>query len=196
MSEELTAFPDPQDEETNGNLQAENNGNPNIVEVRQGGANQIHAKEVILRQAGAKYIKSNLVQVRQGGVVAVETDRLELTEGGVVFANSAAVDMKSSHAIVILNDGNANIDQSAVQVVATKGNVQIDQSSIVAMVGNQITLEKNNNVVFLLAKNVVGDVKAQFGPKESVLFGLIAGLSAGIVILSGALFGKKRIKKT
>jgi hypothetical protein len=75
--------------------------------------------------------------------------------------------------------------------LVTKGNVQIDQSGIVAMAANQVTLENNNSVVFLLAKHVEGDVNPKFGPKESALFGILAGLTAGIMILAGVLFGKK-----
>jgi hypothetical protein len=65
----------------------------------------------------------------------------------------------------------------------------------VALVANQVALENDTSVVFLLSKNVEGDVTAQFGQKESVLFGIVAGIAAGIVILSGAMFGKKRKKK-
>jgi hypothetical protein len=103
--------------------------------------------------------------------------------------------MTASNAVVIVNQGNATLDQCGAQVVVAKGNAQIDQSGIVAMVANNVTLENNNSVVFLLAKNVEGEVKTQFGPRESALFGILAGLSAGVVLLAGAMFGKKFKKK-
>jgi hypothetical protein len=103
--------------------------------------------------------------------------------------------MTASKAAVIVNQGNVNVDQCGVQVVVTKGNVQVHQSRSVATIANHVTLENNSSVVFLFARNVDGEVKTQFGPKESALFGIMAGLAAGVVLLSGAMFGKKRKKK-
>lgn len=166
-----------------------------IVEIYQGGANKVQANEVTFRQAGANHVQSDLVQVRQGGIVAVDAEKVEVLEGAILFAESSSLEMTASRAVVIVNEGNATLDQCGNQVLITKGNVDIDQSGIVALVANNVTLENNNSVVFLLAKNVEGDVQTKFGPRESALFGILAGLTAGALVLAGALFGKKRTKK-
>jgi hypothetical protein len=174
------------------NLNVEDVVQADIVEISQGGANQIQAQEVTIRQGGANSVQADVVQIRQGGVVKVEADKMEVSQGGVVFASTQHAHLAASNAMLITARGNVNIEQGGLQVLVTQGDVQQEQCGTVLQISKSVTMDNNSSTVFLFAKNVDGEVHTQFGQRESILFGVLAGISAGIVLLSGVLFKKKR----
>ena len=156
------------------------------VNITQGGARNVQATHVTLRQAGAQSITADTLVVRQGGVVKARADHLEMLSGGIGLAQTQTASLTASQAGAVLSEGNVAMEQSGAQLLLARGDVTMDQSGAVAMVARNIKAE-NSGVVFLLAQQVEGTVNVAFGPRESVIFGAVAGAVAGLVLLLARL---------
>jgi hypothetical protein len=95
--------------------------------------------------------------------------------------------MKASAAGVIVAEDGVNMDLSRAHAILSRGNVVMDKSLAVVAGARKIKAE-NSNIVFLVTGKVEGDVKPLFGPRESLIFGVAAGLVGGILVLTGHLF--------
>ena len=120
-----------------------------------------------------------------GGVKA-QAEQLEMRQGGIVLAQTQTAHLTASRAGVLLSEGDVAMEQAGAQVLLARGDVTMDQSGAVAMVARNVKAE-NSGVVFLLARDVDGTVNAAFGPRESVIFGAVAGAVAGLVMLLAKL---------
>lgn len=165
-----------------------------IVEISQGGANQVQAKEVNITQGGAYSVQTDTMHVSQGGVLKADTQKLEITEGGVGLVETQDAVLNASGSIAVFAKGNVNIDRGGVQAVFAEGDITMNQSGVVLQVADKVTMGENNSTVFLFAKSVEGEVHSQFGQRESALFGIMAGISTGMVLLIGLLLGRRRKK--
>jgi hypothetical protein len=156
------------------------------VNITQGGARNVQGTHVTLRQAGVQSVTADNLVIRQGGVVKAEADRLEMLQGGVGLARTQTAHLTASQAGAVLSEGDVTMEQSGAQMLMTRGEVTMDQSGAVAMMARSVKAE-NSGVVFLLANEVEGTVNAAFGPRESVIFGVVAGAVAGLVMLLAKL---------
>jgi len=156
------------------------------VNITQGGARNVQATHVTLRQAGAQSVTADNLLIRQGGVMKAQADHLEMLQGGVGFARTQTADLTASQAGAVISEGQVTMEQSGAQMLMARGDVTMDQSGAVAMLARNVKAE-NSGVVFLLANEVEGTVNAAFGPRESVIFGVVAGAVAGLVLLLAKL---------
>jgi len=156
------------------------------VNITQGGARTVQGTHVTLRQAGAQSITADNLVIRQGGVVKARADQLEMLQGGVGFAQTQTANLTASQAGAILSEGDVTMEQSGAQVLLARGDVTMNQSGAVAMIAGNVKTE-NSGTVFLLAREVEGPVNTAFGPRESVIFGAVAGAVAGLVLLLAKL---------
>ena len=166
-----------------------------VVEISMGGANRVQAKEAIFRQAGANHVVADQVQVRQGGIVKLDSNSLEITSGGVGYASVQDAAFNNSSAGAVIAKGAVRMDLSGAQVMVAGKGVEMDQSGAVLMVSPKVTMDNGSNTVFLFSAKVDGEINTVFGPKESVLFGIVAGVAASVVFMVSALFRKKRKKE-
>ena len=155
-------------------------------------AGDVRAESVTIRQGGAVNVDAEQIEVRQGGIVNASTKSLELTGGGLLLgqAENARIFASRSGAVIAKHD--AALDQSGAIVQITRGDVSMEQSGTVVQIANNIRMGENNGTVFLFAKHIEGDVHSAFGQKESLAFAVTAGLTAGLVLLGGLLFGRKK----
>lgn len=156
------------------------------VNITQGGARNVQGTHVTLRQAGAQSVTAEELVIRQGGVAKAEADQLEMVQGGVGLARTQTAHLTASQAGAVLSEGDVTLEQSGAQMLMARGEVTMDQSGAVAMVARSVKAE-NSGVVFLLANEVEGSVNAAFGPRESAIFGIVAGAVAGLVMLLAKL---------
>ena len=157
-----------------------------VVNITRGGARSVQGTHVTLRQAGAQSVTADNLILRQGGVVQARTDHLEMLGGGVGLAQTQTASLANSQAGAVVSEGNVAMEQSGAQLLLARGDVTMDQSGAVAMFVRNIKAE-NSGVVFLLANQVEGTVNTAFGPRESVIFGIVAGAVAGLVMLLAKL---------
>ena len=161
------------------------------VNLTHGGARDIRGINVTLRQAGAHTINAENLTVRQGGAVKVEADHLKITQGGLIAAKTRKADLKASLATLLVAEGPVQMDQSGAQVLVSKGDVSMDQSGAVLLISRSVKAE-HSGATFLIAREVQGDIRATFGPKESLIFGVAAGIVAGLTCFLFRLLGKSR----
>lgn len=109
-----------------------------------------------------------------------------MLQGGIVLARTQTADLTASEAGVVLSEGAVTMEQAGAQVLLARGDVTMDQSGAVAMIARNVKAE-NSGTVLLLARQVEGTVNAAFGPRESVIFGAVAGAVAGLVLLLARL---------
>ncbi len=161
------------------------------VNITRGGAGQVKATTVNVRQGGLQSVEAEQVTIRQGGVLKANTDRLEILQGGLVYGHSQSANLVASNAVAVVAGGEVSLDQAMARVVVAGGDVRMDQSASVAVVARNIRVQ-NSNPVLLLAQNVEGDVKPMFGPRELLMYGVVSGVVAGIVILIAQMFKKRK----
>ena len=153
------------------------------------------AKNVNIVQSGASRVRGDHVSIKQGGTIVVDARQLELFQGGVVYARGDQLDMKASQAGVVLARGPAEIEQTAAGLVATAGPVHLEQSASGIVLGREVQMNRSASV-FVIAKNISGQFRALFGPKESLLFAIVAGLAAGIgFALTRVLAGDRKNRR-
>jgi hypothetical protein len=172
------------------NQQPENQGmEQESSEVNREAVRDVYGQNVTIRQGGMQSAKGDRITVRQGGILKAEAENLELVQGGVVLLRTQTASINASNAGIIFSGGDVNMDLSAAKVLVSGGNVTMDQSASVLMVANKLETP-SASTVFLIARNVEGNVTTTFGQRESVLFAVVAGLVTGIVLSVAKLFRK------
>ncbi|HSV86826.1 MAG TPA: hypothetical protein VLH85_09640 [Levilinea sp.] len=150
----------------------------------------VYGQNITIRQGCMKDVKGDHITVRQGGMLKAEAETLEMFQGGVLMARAETANLTAVEAGVVISSGDVTMDQSAVKVLVSNGNVVMDQSASVVLVANKLQTPAATTV-FLVAKHVEGTVHTTFGPRESVLFAIVSGLVAGIVLAIASLVKKK-----
>ena len=152
---------------------------------------RIIGNQVVVRQGGAQSIEADHLIIRQGGAAKANATRLEVTQGFVGIVQTDAASMTAAKTGVILAKGDTHMDQSLSQFFISKGSVTVDQSALGVLVSNDVKVE-NSSTIFLISKKVEGNVTTLFGPRESLLFGAIAGLVGGVVLLMSKYMDRKK----
>jgi hypothetical protein len=160
------------------------------VDIAQGGARNVKGTHVTLRQAGAQSVTADNVVIRQGGAIKAQTERLEMFQGGIGLVQTQTATLTASQAGVVVSGGNVRMEQAGARTLLSGGDVTMDQSGAIVMAARNVKAE-NCGTVLLLARQVEGTVNTAFGPRESVIFGVVAGAAAGLV-LSLIRLGRRR----
>ncbi len=120
-----------------------------------------------------------------------KAENLEMLQAGAGMIQTGTAQLTASNAGALIANGNITMDQSASRVMVVNGEVTLDQSGAVLLVANQVHTGSSSGTVFLIARKVDGNVNTAFGPRESVLFGAVAGLVMGVIMMIGGLFRRK-----
>jgi hypothetical protein len=83
------------------------------------------------------------------------------------------------------------MDQAGARVVLARGDVTMDQAGSLVLAAPRIKAQ-NCGTLLLIAGRVEGEVRAAFGPRESVIFGAVTGGVAGLVLLLARLIRRRR----
>ncbi len=161
------------------------------VNIDRGGVNQVQANTVYLRQAGAQTVTADHLELRQGGIVRAQATNLDVTAGGIIVAQTQEANLNTSAVQLLIAQGNVKMDQSGARVLITQGDVQMEQSGAAVIVARTVKTE-TGSTVFLLAQKVEGTVNTSFGPRESIIFGAIAGF---VFFLLSVLAGRKKKRR-
>ncbi len=156
----------------------------------QGVEKRVIGDRVVVKQGAVQSLEANEVLIRQGGVVFSKTSTLSTQNSNIVFSQAQQANFSSSASHLAIVNGNASLDQSGVKVLVVNGNTTLDQSGSVILAGKEIHGE-NINTVFLFGQHVHGNVHSTFGTRESVLFGIVAGVVGGIVFSLSKILVKR-----
>ena len=161
------------------------------VNITRGEVRNLRGINVTLRQAGAHTVNAENLTMRQGGAVKVEADHLKMTQSGLVAAKTREAELTTSLCTLLVAEGPVQMDQSGAQVLVAKGDVSMDQSGAVVLISRTVKAD-HSGATFLIARDVQGDIRATFGPKESLIFGAAAGIVAGLTCFLFRLLNKSR----
>jgi hypothetical protein len=150
----------------------------------------VYGQNVTIRQGGMKNVKADHVTIRQGGMLKADAENIELFQGGIGLVRTQTANFTASNAGVVVAAGEVKMDQSAARVLVAGGNVTMDQSAAAVLVANNLHTP-SASTVFLIAKNVEGNVVTKFGQRESILFAVVSGLVMGVVLSIASLLRKK-----
>jgi hypothetical protein len=162
------------------------------VSIFQGGARDVQAETVTVRIGGLRDVQAGEVVVRQGGIGRVESEKATVTQGGVGLVRAGEVSLMASQVGAVISE-KANLDQGSAKFLLARGDVEMDQAGTVVMLAGKVRAS-NCGSIFLVAKEVEGEITTQFGPLESLVFGAAAGLVAGLMILLSRGV-KKKVKR-
>lgn len=157
------------------------------VEVEGASIGSIQAQQVDLRQCAVETLNTAEATVRLGAVAKSTSQKMVVDYGALGLVKTGDAQMKATVAGVVLADDGVNMDLSRSQVILTRGNVVMDKSLSLVTGARKVKAE-NSNIIFLVSGKVEGDVQPLFGPRESLIFGAVAGLVGGILVLMGKLF--------
>lgn len=161
------------------------------IHLEWSSANNVQGETVSFEPGSANSVTADHLTIRQGGVVKADTRQLEMIQGGIVLAQTETAQLTAARAAVLVAQGEVKMEQSAVQALWAGGNVSMNRSGAIAMFARDVKVEKSS-VVFLFAQKVEGGLAPTFGPRESILFGAIAGLVAGLVLLVSRQMKRRR----
>lgn len=173
------------------NRSIEDDMHESTTETNNSFNNRVIGNQVIVRQGGARYMEADHLLIRQGGAMSLKATRLDITQGGVVLAQTDAASMNTSQAFGVIAGGDVHIDQSLTHFLITKGASHLDQSAVGLLVANDVKVEKATSI-FLLAKRVEGNLTTLFGPREALIFGVLAGIVGGFVTVLIKLFQSRK----
>jgi hypothetical protein len=164
------------------------------VNVERSGVQSISATSATLRQVGVQNATAERLVLRQGGIVKANAETLEMLQASAALVQTGSARLTASNSGAVVAGGSVNMDQSAARVLVSGGQVDMDQAGAGLLVANNVRME-NSAVVFLVSRNVEGNVTPMFGPRESILFGAVAGLIAGAMMMLGGLARRRGRKK-
>lgn len=163
------------------------------VNVQMSSVQNLNATTASIRMSGVQTVNTQKLTVRQGGMMRARTDQLDMVQGGAGLIQAKEARMTASSAGIVAVRGDADLDQTVTRVLVSAGDVHIDQGGAAVVVANSVKTD-NSLAIFLIARKVEGDVRVAFGQRESILFGAVAGVVAGAMLLLSSLFRQRRRK--
>lgn len=151
-----------------------------VVNITQGGAQNIDAQQVTIRQGGVQNVSAESVTVKQGGIFQAEGGSVSVVQGGVVLARGDQVNLTAGGALAILGS-NIHVEAGGSQWMLAREKINVDQGGAGVMITRDA--EVNNSFVgLILAQNVSGNVRALFDTRAALVFGIAAGVVGGMVL--------------
>jgi hypothetical protein len=134
------------------------------VRVRQGGISQADATDIEVSMGGIGRANATDIVVSMGGVGLARADRISVAMGGIGLAAGEHVEVSQG---------------GATAVIAR--DAHIGPALIRSLVASTVVVEKPTGVVFLVARQVSGDVRTLFDWRGALAFGAVVGLVMGLV---------------
>ena len=144
------------------------------VNMRQSGANLVDADVVDMRQSAAGQINAQQVSVQQAIVASADSATLAVNQGVVGLSRAEEISVIGG-AVGASVAANANLQESQVVILAAQ---EVRSGPV--------------NTVFLVSGKVEGPVETMFDTRQTILFGMVAGLCAGLImVLKNMIFSRR-----
>jgi hypothetical protein len=154
-------------------------GEPDAVEIAQGGADVVRARSVSVTQGGITHATADEVTVRQGGIGRLEARDVAVSQGGIGFARAERVSVELG-GIGAAFAGEASVTQGAVTTLVAR-EVRIGQSFVRSLVASDVRFDRPSGVGVLLARRVEGDVRVLIDWRGALVIGAIVGLLGALL---------------
>jgi len=147
----------------------------------------IQAQQVDLNLCAMKTLNASKADIAFSAAMQPTTQELDASFSAMGAVKTGDAHIKNAAAGVVMAEDGVNMEMAHAKAILTRGNVVMNRS-VAVVAGARKAKVENSNVVFLVTGKLDGDVKPMFGPKESLIFGVAAGLVGGILVLTGKLF--------
>jgi hypothetical protein len=121
------------------------------------------------------------ITVHQGAIRSAEADRIEVRQGVIALARGREIAVSQGATGVALG-GRVELVQGAARFVAAR-DVHLEQAGAMTVLANSVTVGPRSGVVFLLAREVRGDVRPVFDWRGGVAFGAAFAIVASVLRL-------------
>jgi len=144
-----------------------------MVRMHQADAESITADEVEMQQSAAGNLKATRVSAHQSAMATVDATEVLAEQALLGYVQAEKVSVSGYPAVIV--SGSANVHNAMAGIVA----------------GTEINVSESRTV-FLIGKNINGNVTTMVDQRSALIAGLVGGLFAGIMLLLGRmLFGRK-----
>lgn len=143
----------------------------------------VEAGTVNMNQAGAMRIAASTVTIKQGGAAMVKSDTFTVQQGGMLVGQAQQANLTTSRAGAVVAGQDANMSMSGANVLVSGRDVKMENSGTFLMVTGRDVSMQNSGTLLLFTRQVNGTVNTAFGPRESVIFGAVAGVVMGLVLV-------------
>jgi hypothetical protein len=135
-----------------------------IVELERESAEEVRADEVSVRQGGIGRAWAKDVHVSQGGIGFARADRVSIAQGGLGGALA----------------GEVHVRQGLVTGVVAR-DVHLGQAYVRSIFALTVRAERPTGVLFMVARNVEGNVRVLLDWRGALAFGAAFGLVSTLV---------------
>jgi hypothetical protein len=160
-----------------------------VVETSGQSIHEVKAQTVHLAQSMAQELEADRVELHQSAAQAIDADQVELHQSAAQIVEADTIRMQQSVALGARAD-TLQGEQSVLGMVRTQDTTLAD-SNVLALVGDRIQAA-NVNTVFLIGRDISGDVKTMMDTRGALMFGLAAGGVLGFFSLLSAFARRSR----
>ncbi|HZY44955.1 MAG TPA: hypothetical protein VFF70_09430 [Anaerolineae bacterium] len=154
------------------------------VEFRGQSIGDVNAHAVHMSQSTARELEADRVELHQSAVQLIDADSIELRQSAAQMIDADTLRMQQSLTLGARTE-TLQAEQSVLGMVRTHEATLAD-SSVLALAGDHIQAA-NVNTVFLIGRNIEGDIKTMMDTRGALMFGLAAGGVLGFFSLISAL---------
>jgi hypothetical protein len=152
-------------------------------------AQHVNAEHVTLEGGSAYVIKAGQAALRQSAASTVYAETVDLRESAVGWAESDLV-RADLGAVGVAQTETLAADQSVVGVV------RASHATLNQAIGGVVAAERieatNTRAFIVFGREINGSVYTWLDVRGAAVFGALAGLAVGAVLLLGGMFGRRR----
>lgn len=141
----------------------------------------VEAEFADIRNSSVRSVESGHADLRQVGALSVDGDWIDVSQGAIGLMKGHRIHVEKSISAVNASD-RSFVNLSMVPVSVSREHAEIKNSAVGIMAGQEIRSE-GSSAVFMLARNVNGDVKTLFDLRSALGFGAIIGGIIGLITL-------------
>jgi hypothetical protein len=167
--------------------------NPDVtdreVDLSEESISLVEADKVHLDQCGVDTITAETVNIQDGGARTVNAQQLYAIDSGLGVVQCNQVKIENGGAIVI-SAQEANLSGNSLLVISNSATLEDQRSG--AILAREVHGKGKIQTVVLLAGQVNSPVETIVDQRSLALFGVLVGLSMGLVLSIFRLFGNKK----
>ena len=159
------------------------------MDINEQAVNEVNAQSIKMTQSAAQQVEADRIEMQQSAAQSIDADVIEMRQSAAQIVQADTLRMQQSLALGARAD-TLQAEQSMLGVLQTHEATLAD-SALLALVGDRVQAA-NVNTVFLIGREIQGDVKTMLDTRGAVIFGLAAGSVLGFFSLLSAMIRRSR----
>jgi hypothetical protein len=159
------------------------------IELTEGFAESIQAKSVNMRQSGANSVNADVVDMHQSGAGQVNAQQVSVQQAFVGSADATTLAVNQG-AVALGRAEDISVIGGAVGV-SVSGTASLQDSQVAILAAQEVKTGPVSTILLVSGK-VEGPVETMFDTRQTLLFGVVTGLTAGLVMALKRLIFRSR----